>query len=57
MFSQASVSHSVHNWPHCYSVTAHPCYGAVGTHPPGMVSCIYMEFMQLRPVFHFKFYF
>ena len=33
MFSQASVSHSVHNRPHGYSVTAHPCYGAVSTHP------------------------
>ena len=30
MFSQASVSHSVHYWPHGCSVTAHPCYGAVG---------------------------
>ena len=27
MFSQVSVSHSVHNWPHGYSVTAHPCHG------------------------------
>ena len=39
MFSQLSVSHSVHNWPHAYSVTAHPCHGAVGTHPTGMLSC------------------
>ena len=38
MFSQASVS-PVHNQPHGYSVTAHPCYGAVGTHPTGMLSC------------------
>ena len=30
MFSQASVSHSVHNRPHDYSVTVHPCYGVVG---------------------------
>ena len=37
--SQASVSHSVYNWPHGYSVTAPPCYGAVGTHPIGMLSC------------------
>ena len=22
-----------------YSVTAHPCYGAVGMHPTGMLSC------------------
>ena len=35
MFSQASVCHSVHNQPHHYSDTAHPCYGAVGTHPTG----------------------
>ena len=33
------VCHSVHNRPHCYSVTAHPWYGAVGMHPTGMVSC------------------
>ena len=30
------VCHSVHNRPHAYSVTAHPCsvtcYGAVGMH-------------------------
>ena len=39
MFSQASVSHSVYNWPHSYSVIAHPCYGAVGTHPTRMLSC------------------
>ena len=25
---------------HGYSVTAHPCYRAVGTHPTGMLSCI-----------------
>ena len=37
MFSEASVSHSVHNWPHGYSVTAHPCYSAVSTHLTGMV--------------------
>ena len=33
MFSQASVSHSVHNRPHGYLDTADPCYGAVGKHP------------------------
>ena len=41
------VRHSVHNRPHAYSVTAHPCwlfvhcYGAVGTHPTGMLSCFW----------------
>ena len=39
MFLQACVSQSVHNRPHGYSVTAHPCYGAVVTHPSGMLSC------------------
>ena len=39
MFSQVSVRHSVHNQPHGYLVTAHPCYGAVGTHPTGLFSC------------------
>ena len=33
------LCHSVHNQPYGYSVTAHPCYGAVGTHPAGMRSC------------------
>ena len=33
-----SVCHSVHNRLHGYSVTAHPCYSMVGTHP--MLSCI-----------------
>ena len=28
MFSEASVSHSVHNQPHGYLVTAHPCVTA-----------------------------
>ena len=42
MFLQAPVSHSVHNRPHGYSFTAHPCYGAVGTHPTGMLSCLAM---------------
>ena len=40
MFSQACVSHSVHNQPHGYSVTANPCCGAVRTHPTGMLSCL-----------------
>ena len=44
MFSQASVSHSVHNRPHGYSFTAHPCYGAVDTHPTGMLSCLNIKF-------------
>ena len=39
MLSQASVSHSVHNRPHGYPVTAHLCYGAVSAHPTGMLSC------------------
>ena len=39
MFSHASVSHSVHNQPHGYSVIAHPSYGAVDMHPTGMLSC------------------
>ena len=33
------VCHSFHNRPHGYSVTAHPCYSAVGTHSNGMLSC------------------
>ena len=36
MFSEASVSHSVHNRTHSYSVTANPCYNAAGTHPTTM---------------------
>ena len=32
------VCHSVQNWPYGYSVTAHPCYSMVGTHPTGMLS-------------------
>ena len=35
VFSQVSV----HNRPYGYSFTARPCYGAVGTHPTGMLSC------------------
>ena len=39
------VCHSVYSRSHAYSVTAHlvgysvTCYGAVGTHPTGMLSC------------------
>ena len=36
IFSEACVSHCVHNRPHGYLFIAHPCYGAVGTHPTGM---------------------
>ena len=47
MFSQASVILStiglMDTWSLLtldgYSVTAHSCYGAVGTHHPGMLSC------------------
>ena len=42
MFSQASVSHSVHNQPHGYSVIVHPCYGMVGMHT-GMLSCYRLQ--------------
>ena len=38
MFSRASLNYSVHNRPRGYSVTAHPCYGAVGMHPTRMLS-------------------
>ena len=31
------MCHSVHNTPHGYSVTAHPCYGVVGAHSTGML--------------------
>ena len=40
LFSQVGVSHSVHNRPHGYSITARPCYGVAGTHPTGMLSCL-----------------
>ena len=58
MFSQACVSHSVHNPPHGYSVTAHPCYGAVGTHPTGIFSCaslvhLVQEMMKIVRVMSF----
>ena len=36
MFSQVFV----HNWPNGYSLTARPCYGAVGTNLTGMLSCL-----------------
>ena len=39
MFSELSVSHSDRNLPHGYTVTTRPCYGAVSTHPTGMLSC------------------
>ena len=39
MFSQACVSHSVHNQPHDSSFTVNPCYGAFGTYPTRMLSC------------------
>ena len=48
MFSQVSVSHSVHNRPHGYSVTVHPSYGAVGMHPTGMLSCLVMILSSQR---------
>ena len=34
------ICHSVQNRPRGYSVTARPCYGVVGTHPTGMLSCL-----------------
>ena len=46
MFSQDSTSHSVHNRPHDYSFTAHPCYGAVGVHLTGIFSCWLQFFVQ-----------
>ena len=33
------ICHSVHNRTHGYWFTTHPCYGAVSTHPTGMLSC------------------
>ena len=53
MFSQACIILSTIG-PHAYSVTAHPCwllilvgysvtcYGAVGTHPTGMLTCYHV---------------
>ena len=37
------VCDSVHNRPYGYSATAHPCYGMVGLHPTGMVSCFLLR--------------
>ena len=34
------VCQSVHNRPHGYWFTTHPCYGAVSMHPTGMLSCL-----------------
>ena len=45
MFPQATVSHYVHNRRQGYSVTAHPCYEAVGTRPTGMFSCFNVLFI------------
>ena len=62
MFSQESVSYSVHNRPHGYAVTSHPCYGAVGMHPTAFLclfllslnNCAILEqngsFMRIRPL-------
>ena len=49
MFSKGSVSHSVHNRPHGYSVTAYPCYGTVGMYPTGMLSCFNAVFRIIWP--------
>ena len=39
------VCHSIHNRPHGYLFTAHPCYSVVCTYPTAMLSCfIYMHF-------------
>ena len=38
------VCHSVHNRPHAYTVTVRPRYGAVGTHPTGMLSYTFRKF-------------
>ena len=40
MFSQACVSHYIHNRPHGFSVTDRTCYGVVVTHPTGMLPCL-----------------
>ena len=45
------VCHSVHNWPHAYSVSAHPCwllshftcFSAVGMHPTGILTCYCLQ--------------
>ena len=43
MFLKVFVSHSVHNQPHGYSVTAYPCYSKVGTHPTAMLSYFVLD--------------
>ena len=48
MFSQASVSHSAYNGPHGYSITAHPCYRTVGTHPTGMLPCLHIFVLETK---------
>ena len=42
------VCHSVHNRPHGYSITAHPGYSVVGTHPTGMLSCRMMYITRMH---------
>ena len=37
------VCYSVHNRPHGYSFTAHPCYGTTNMHPSGMLSCYCLQ--------------
>ena len=37
-FTDVPVVYSVNNRPYGYSVTTHHYYGAVGTHPSGMLS-------------------
>ena len=49
MFSQAC--HSVHNRSHCYSVTSHPWYSAVGTHP---TSCLFYKNTKCLKKSNFK---
>ena len=45
-FSQTSVSHFVHNWPYGYLATARSCYGAISTHPTGMLSCTKCSYLH-----------
>ena len=52
LLSQSSVSHSVPNRPLGYLVTAHPCYGAVATHPSGILFCFRFDFHVLDGAFH-----
>ena len=44
----AGVCHSVHNCHNAYSFTDYPCYGTVGTHPTGMLSCVLLIFYLPR---------